>query len=69
MITLTTVGCGDTHPITVAGKVFGGDSAILGVGMCALPAAIVASACSEQEQDNNRISNCRPHCGTYVDHN
>ncbi len=42
-ITLTTVGYGDVIPITVAGKVLGVVITILGVGMAALPAGIIAS--------------------------
>ena len=42
-ITLTTVGYGDVIPITAAGKAFGLFITILGVGMAALPAGIVAS--------------------------
>jgi voltage-gated potassium channel len=41
--TLTTVGYGDVTPITVGGKIFGGIIAILGIGMVALPAGILAS--------------------------
>ena len=46
--TLTTVGYGDVTPITGAGKVFGVLITIVGVGMVALPTAILASAFSEQ---------------------
>ena len=42
-ITLTTVGYGDVIPVTVAGKVLGIFITILGVGMAALPAGIIAS--------------------------
>ena len=42
-ITLTTVGYGDVIPITIAGKVLGVFITILGVGMAALPAGIIAS--------------------------
>lgn len=42
-ITLTTVGYGDVIPITAAGKVLGIFITILGVGMAALPAGIIAS--------------------------
>ena len=42
-ITLTTVGYGDVIPVTAAGKVLGIFITILGVGMAALPAGIIAS--------------------------
>jgi voltage-gated potassium channel len=46
--TLTTVGYGDVTPITIGGKIFGVVIMIIGIGMVALPAGILASAFSEQ---------------------
>lgn len=46
--TLTTVGYGDVVPVTPLGKVFSGIITILGVGIFALPAGILASSLSEQ---------------------
>ncbi|MCV6615265.1 MAG: ion transporter [Cellvibrionaceae bacterium] len=46
--TLTTVGYGDVTPITVAGKVFGAVITVIGIGMAALPAGIIASGLNEQ---------------------
>ena len=46
--TLTTVGYGDVTPITPLGKIFSGAITILGVGIFALPAGILASRLSEQ---------------------
>lgn len=43
VITLTTVGYGDVYPITTLGKVFTTVIAFLGVGLVALPAAILSS--------------------------
>lgn len=43
IVTLTTVGYGDVTPITTAGRVFGAMVTVLGVGMAALPAGIIAS--------------------------
>ena len=45
--TLTTVGYGDVTPVTVGGKVFGAVITVVGVGMVALPAGILASAFSQ----------------------
>lgn len=42
-VTLTTVGYGDVTPITPLGRVFGAFITILGVGVAALPAGILAS--------------------------
>ncbi len=43
IVTLTTLGYGDVVPVTTGGKVFGGLIGLLGIGMIALPAAIMAS--------------------------
>lgn len=47
MVTLTTVGYGDVTPITPAGRFFGGAVTLLGVGMAALPAGIIASGMAD----------------------
>jgi voltage-gated potassium channel len=46
--TLTTVGYGDVTPITPLGKFLGGIIAILGIGLFALPAGILAGGFSEE---------------------
>ncbi len=43
IVTLTTVGYGDVVPVTTGGKIFGGIISLIGIGMVALPAAILAS--------------------------
>ncbi len=48
VITLTTVGYGDVYPITAMGKLFGSVISVIGIGMVALPAGILASGFSEQ---------------------
>lgn len=48
MTTLTTVGYGDATPVTALGKFFGGCVMLIGMGMVALPAGILASGFSEQ---------------------
>jgi voltage-gated potassium channel len=47
IVTLTTVGYGDVIPITTMGKMFGGFIGLIGIGMIALPAAILASGFAE----------------------
>jgi voltage-gated potassium channel len=49
--TLTTVGYGDLVPVTPFGKLLGGVVMLLGVGMLALPVAIIATGFS---QESNR---------------
>lgn len=44
IITFATVGYGDIFPITVAGKILAGIIAMIGIGMLALPTAIISSA-------------------------
>ena len=48
MATLTTVGYGDTYPITVLGKLLASMVAILGISVVALPAGIIAANFSKQ---------------------
>ena len=48
VITLTTLGYGDVVPVTVLGKFLAGCTAILGIGMFALPASILASGFAEE---------------------
>lgn len=43
VITLTTVGYGDVVPITSGGKMFAGLISLIGIGMMALPAGILAA--------------------------
>jgi voltage-gated potassium channel len=47
IVTVTTVGYGDVVPITALGKFIGAMLGLLGVGMVALPAGILASGFSE----------------------
>ncbi|MEM8949873.1 MAG: potassium channel family protein [Pseudomonadota bacterium] len=48
VITMTTVGFGDVVPMTPFGKVIGSIIAVIGIGMVALPAGLLAAAFSEQ---------------------
>ena len=47
IVTLTTVGYGDATPVTEIGRVVGGLIALMGVGIAALPAGIMASGLHE----------------------
>ena len=52
--TLTTVGYGDVYPITPLGKILGAFIAILGVGLFALPAGIIASGFESELRRNKK---------------
>lgn len=47
IVTLTTVGYGDVHPVTVLGKIFAGATALTGIGLIAMPTGILAAAFSD----------------------
>ncbi len=64
--TLTTVGYGDVYPITTAGKTLTALISILGIGMFALPAGILASGFSEEFKRKEAAQACCPHCGETI---
>lgn len=64
VVTLTTVGYGDVHPETVLGKVIGAAVAVIGIGLFALPASILASGFMEVATEDPEYA-C-PHCGEWV---
>ena len=62
--TLTTVGYGDIYPVTVLGKGLGAVISLLGIGLFALPAGILASGFAEEIQ-KKRPKRC-PYCGREI---
>ena len=68
--TLSTVGYGDMAPVTFFGRLLGGVIALLGIGMFALPAGIIAHGLTEEMQHQQKLEEeaainlkfC-PHCG------
>lgn len=54
IVTMTTVGYGDMVPVTTLGKVIGGVIGVIGLGMVALPAGLLASGFSEQLHQRKR---------------
>ncbi len=58
--TLTTVGYGDVYPITTVGKLLAAVSAVLGVGLFALPAGILADGFKDSLERNPAASNGKP---------
>jgi len=67
--TLTTVGYGDVYPVTGIGKTLTACISILGIGMFALPAGILASGFSEEfKKKEAAAATCCPHCGKEIHH-
>ncbi len=64
---MTTVGYGDIHPITPLGKLLGGITAIVGIGLFALPTGILVSGFNEHIRVHKapRRHHC-PHCGKEI---
>lgn len=70
VVTLTTVGYGDVYPITGIGKLLGIFTAILGIGMFALPAGILGSGFLDELQNSKSTSlKICPKCGHIYDEN
>lgn len=67
IITLTTVGYGDTYPITPVGKLLGAIIAILGIGVFALPAGILCAGFMEEIQKKREKKSFCPYCGKRID--
>jgi voltage-gated potassium channel len=63
IITLTTVGYGNVYPVTPLGKLLGGVVAMLGTGLVALPASILASGFISDDAEPSRC----PHCGRKIE--
>lgn len=64
VVTLTTVGYGDVAPITPLGRLLGGVVSILGIGLFALPASILAAGFIEESSYDT--THC-PDCGHEID--
>ncbi|MDI1267868.1 MAG: ion transporter [Polaromonas sp.] len=65
MTTLTTIGYGDMIPITPFGKVCAGLISVFGIGVFALPTAVVTAAIVEAGTTDTRPTTCQ-HCGKDV---
>lgn len=61
--TLTTLGYGDVYPITILGKFLTACISILGIGIFALPAGILASGFSIEFKKLKTDKKHCPHCG------
>jgi len=56
IVTLTTVGYGDAVPLSPLGKMLAGCTALLGIGMFALPASILANGFAEEVKRRDFLS-------------
>ena len=69
VVTLTTVGYGDTVPVTGIGRLLAAVIAVLGIGLFALPAGILsaammeANAADEDMGEADQPAGVCPHCG------
>jgi len=50
VLSLTTVGYGDVYPVTVIGNFFGAVTAVVGIGLIAMPTGILAASFSDAIQ-------------------
>jgi voltage-gated potassium channel len=67
LVALTSLGCDVAGPVTAIGRVFGAVVAVLGVGIFALPAGILASGFAEEIQRTHGRKRLCPHCGQNID--
>lgn len=65
VITLTTIGYGDTYPVTAVGRVVAGAVSVMGIAVYAIPTGIMASAFMEELRRKRGGRSC-PHCGRDV---
>ena len=63
VVTLTTVGYGDVHPETALGRVIGAVVAVIGIGIFALPASLLAAGFIEAAKGDTLTC---PHCGDEI---
>lgn len=54
VVTLTTVGYGDVVPITMLGKILNGITALIGIGVVALPTSILSAGFLEKVEERKK---------------
>lgn len=50
IVTLTTIGYGDMVPVTLAGRILGGITMLIGIGMLAMPTGIIATGFANERK-------------------
>jgi voltage-gated potassium channel len=63
VITLATVGYGDIYPVTLLGRIFGALTALFGIGLFALPTALIGTGFIEELNKKRDGKIICPHCG------
>ncbi len=66
VVTFTTIGYGDTIPITPLGRAIGAGVALLGIAVYAIPTGIMATAFNEYRKRGRGGDTC-PHCGKSIE--
>ena len=66
LITLSTIGYGDVVPMTAPGRLLAGITAVLGIGLFALPAGILGSGFVDELQSRRESTRTCPHCGKAI---
>ena len=75
VVTLTTVGYGDTAPVTTIGRLLAAVIAVMGIGLFALPAGILSAGLLEADADEGMrgsrfgrrsAGDYCPHCGQRI---
>jgi voltage-gated potassium channel len=55
IVTLTTVGYGDMAPVTLLGRILGGMTMLIGIGMLAMPTGIIATGFAQERQRREQL--------------
>lgn len=70
IVTLTTTGYGDMHPVTTLGKIMASVIMLTGVAIFALPAGIITIGFLEEFRKNKKAEKIKcPHCGEMIELN
>jgi len=67
-VTVSTVGYGDATPITPLGRFLAAIISVLGIGLFAMPTAMLSYEFMKEVQDRRRMDSYCPHCGELIEH-
>lgn len=67
IVTLTTVGYGDVFPVTPLGRILAAITAVMGIGLIAMPAGILAAAFSDALQRRKKEAEAEESVRPFVD--